>query len=121
MLAVTVGSGLATAAYQTFNVIRFELRKAPTSSAGAWTLVGYALARQVPFWSLIFTCMGWLHIDSTRAVVRNHWFLFYLTAGFLFVDMTTKLMVSHVCDQDYKPFLLGIGLFAVAPTLLILE
>ena len=37
--------------------------------------------------------------------------------GWSFADLTSKLMVAHVCDQHYSPRWSGIGLLAATPIL----
>jgi hypothetical protein len=44
-----------------------------------------------------------------------------LFAGCLFTDFTCKLMVSHVCEQKYRPFYTGMAIFAISPAIASLD
>jgi hypothetical protein len=66
-------------------------------------------------WMLIAVAGWWLHHPATRETVTRHPFMWLLTAGSIFADMTSKLMVSHACDQKYRPNLMLTLVFAGAP------
>ncbi len=71
--------------------------------------------RQLPMWLLVCSMGLWLHVPACAAVIRAHWWFYYTTGGLLFVDAACKLMVSHTCDQEYQPRLLGVALLATTP------
>ena len=111
VLAFLVMAAFSTVVSQIYNVCKFEY----TKSKGDINTVYAAFRRQLPYWSLLVTMTLWLHDSLCASIVHQHWLLFYSTGGILFVDMVTKLMVSHVANQEYTPLYNGIALFALAP------
>lgn len=111
ILAFFVVVALATVIWQIYNVCRHEY----TKSNNNMDTVYAAIKRQLPYWSLVITMTLWLHDPVCTEIVRKNWLIFYSTGGILFVDMVTKLMVSHVANQEYNPLYNGIALFSLAP------
>jgi phosphatidylglycerophosphate synthase len=114
-LALAAVAGLVTVLGQVANVATVEKK------AGGWPAVQRALLRLAPYLLLVVAVCLWLHVPSTAAVVQTHWFAFYLAAGSLFGDMSTKLMVSHVCGMEYKPRFWSTALLAITPVLQIVR
>lgn len=104
-----------TCAYNTVNVLLEVTKHADVGSGPA--RVAAALGRQAPLWLLQLACGLWLFTDATHRVAATHTFMWLLTGGCLFSDFTSKLMVSHACDQPYRPAYFGTALFAAAPVL----
>ena len=60
-----------------------------------------ALSRQAPIIALVVATALWLRCTPCRAVVHEHWFIFYTTAGSIFVDLLVRLMITHVVAQEF--------------------
>ena len=60
-----------------------------------------AMSRQAPIIALIVATALWLRCTPCRAVVHEHWFIFYTTAGSIFVDLLVRLMITHVVAQEF--------------------
>jgi hypothetical protein len=113
LLGGAVVAGLFTVLSQVRNVAGVE------KARGGWPAVRQALARLLPYILLVLTVCLWLHVPSTALVVRAHWVPFYLTAAAVFGEGATKLMVSHVCDMEYKPQFWATAAFAATPLYLL--
>ncbi|RYG52641.1 hypothetical protein EON66_09570 [archaeon] len=74
--------------------------------------------RLAPHLFLQLTCAAWFYIPSCRAVVSASPHVFYATAGAIFANYTSKLMVSHVCDLDYKPSHIETAYFLLTPVVM---
>jgi len=68
-------------------------------------------------WTLLFVCGRWLYDPAVAPAARAHPHLWLLAAGCIFSEFTSRLMISHVCDQVYRPSFLPIALFGLAPGL----
>jgi hypothetical protein len=117
LIAGMVFMMLWTISFQTVNVVSFLWHKFASDASKRNAAVRNALLQQCYMWSVIGITALWLHTDATHGILKSRWWMFYGCAGVLLADMTSKLMVAHVADLEWKPFTAGIVLFASAPLL----
>lgn len=80
-------------------------------------LVIRALLRQSAIWLLHVSCTLWIFWTPARNVVNVHPWLFFGAAGSIFAECASKLLVSHACDQPYRPPFMSIIFLGVGPAL----
>ncbi len=112
LLGLMSMAAIVTAAGQVVHVLTRTNRLLGASG------VAQALARQLPFVSLLGSMSLWLSEPACAGVARQHWALFYGTAGALFTDLTVRLMLAHVTGMEYVADVSGLLVFAAAPVAL---
>lgn len=74
-----------------------------------------ALGHQVPTWILSLFATAWVGLPACRSAVQAHPYMWTITSGCIFADLTAKLMVAHTCDQKYRPNYSALIAYGVAP------
>jgi len=73
-----------------------------------------ALGRQAPMLLIHLAAGLWLWHPPAAAVIAATPHLFYLTIGCIFANAVSRLMISHVCRQRFRPdYLATVALGAV--------
>lgn len=68
-------------------------------------------------WLLLGAGSRWLFEARLSPVAAAHPHVWFMAGGAIFAEFTSRLMISHVCDQAYAPAYWPIALFGLAPAL----
>lgn len=71
----------------------------------------------LPMWLLLGAGSRWLFEARLSPVAAAHPHVWFMAGGAIFAEFTSRLMISHVCDQSYAPAYWPIALFGLAPAL----
>jgi hypothetical protein len=103
---------LFTCIMNSITVIRYY--KARKAALGVYFS---AFSQVLPMAVLMYSCGRWLYEPGLHTTAITHPHAWLLTAGAIFADLTSRLMVSHVCDQTYQPNYLPLAIFSLSPLL----
>eukprot|EP01138_Halocafeteria_seosinensis_P012616 gb/GECG01012890.1/.p1 GENE.gb/GECG01012890.1/~~gb/GECG01012890.1/.p1 ORF type:complete len:403 (+),score=5.23 gb/GECG01012890.1/:1-1209(+) len=93
MIALVSAAAIVTVLYQFINVSMFERKRGRSALR--------ALLRAWPLLSVLFACWGGYFF--TPVLFSRHPRIFLGNISVAFVDASSKLMISHVCAQKYRP------------------
>jgi hypothetical protein len=116
----TVLAAVATIVWNTARACSHVSTLAKKHGSSPAMAVAAALGRQGAMWLVHVAGALWLLWGPARTVVNAHPWLFFGALGSLFAECTSKLLVSHACDQEYRPSYAIIALVAAGPLLAML-